>query len=95
MSRTHVQEVRTEQVLFAPVTHAHLRDGNKVLVFTDAGIKATGERELGLLSLSTADYKPVEGLTDSIIDDPFFDTVDVSLPSIRVNAFGESFAAAS
>ena len=54
--------------------------------------KATGERELGLLSLSTADYKPVEALTDSIIDDPFFDTVDVSLPSIRVNSFGQTLA---
>ena len=35
MSRTHVQEVRTEQVLFTSVAHAHLRYGNKVLVFTD------------------------------------------------------------
>ena len=35
MAGAHVQEVRTEQVLFTPVTHAHLRDGNKVLVFTD------------------------------------------------------------
>lgn len=67
-------------------------DPDDVLDIAKAGIKATGERELGLLSLSTADYKPVEGLTDSIIDDPFFDTVDVSLPSIRVNAFGETLA---
>ena len=35
MAGAHVQEVRTEQVLFTPVTHAHLRDGNKVLVFAD------------------------------------------------------------
>lgn len=67
-------------------------DPDDVLEIAKEGIKATGERELGLLSLSTADYKPVEGLTDSIIDDPFFDTVDVSLPSIRVNAFGETLA---
>ena len=63
-----------------------------VLDIAKAGIKATGERELGLLSLSTADYKPVEALTDSIIDDPFYDNVDVSLPSIRVNSFGQSLA---
>ena len=63
-----------------------------VLDIAKAGIRATGERELGLLSLSTADYKPVEALTDSIIDDPFYDTVDVSLPSIRVNSFGQSLA---
>lgn len=67
-------------------------DPDDVIDIAKAGIKATGERELGLLSLSTADYKPVEALTDSIIDDPFFDTVDVSLPSIRVNAFGETLA---
>ncbi|MCF0224334.1 MAG: TIGR03960 family B12-binding radical SAM protein [Fibrobacter sp.] len=67
-------------------------DPDDVLDIAKAGIQATGERELGLLSLSTADYKPVEALTDSIIDDPFFDNVDVSLPSIRVNAFGETLA---
>lgn len=63
-----------------------------VLDIAKEGLKATGERELGLLSLSTADYKPIEGLTDSIIDDSFFDNIDVSLPSIRVNAFGETLA---
>lgn len=67
-------------------------DADDVLDIAKAGIQATGERELGLLSLSTADYKPVEALTDSIIDDPFFDTVDVSLPSIRVNSFGQTLA---
>lgn len=67
-------------------------DPDDVIDIAKAGIKATGERELGLLSLSTADYRPVEALTDSIIDDAFFDTVDVSLPSIRVNAFGETLA---
>ena len=35
MAGAHVQEVRTEQILFALVAHAHLRDGNKVLVFAD------------------------------------------------------------
>ena len=67
-------------------------DPDDVLDIAKAGLKATGERELGLLSLSTADYKPVEALTDSIIDDPFYDNVDVSLPSIRVNSFGQSLA---
>ena len=67
-------------------------DPDDVLDIAKQGIRETGERELGLLSLSTADYKPVEALTDSIIDDPFFDTVDVSLPSIRVNSFGKTLA---
>ncbi|MCI5601280.1 MAG: TIGR03960 family B12-binding radical SAM protein [Hallerella porci] len=63
-----------------------------VMDLAKAGLKATGENELGLLSLSTADYKPIEALTDSIIDDAFFDNVDVSLPSIRVSSFGQSLA---
>ena len=63
-----------------------------VIDISKEGILATGERELGLLSLSTADYKPVEALTDSIIDDAFFDTIDVSLPSIRVSSFGQTLA---
>ena len=67
-------------------------DPDDVLDIAKAGLLATGERELGLLSLSTADYKPVEALTDSIIDDPFYDHVDVSLPSIRVNSFGQTLA---
>ena len=60
-----------------------------VMDLAKEGLKATGENELGLLSLSTADYKPIEALTDSIIDDAFFDNVDVSLPSIRVSSFGQ------
>ena len=56
-----------------------------VLDIAKAGIQATGERELGLLSLSTADYKPVEALTDSIIDDPFYDNVDVSLHTMELS----------
>jgi len=67
-------------------------NADSVLELAKAGLKATGERELGLLSLSTADYQPIEALTDSIIDDPFFDTVDVSLPSIRVSSFGQTLA---
>lgn len=63
-----------------------------VIDLAKEGIRSTGENELGLLSLSTADYKPIEALTDSIIDDAFFDTVDVSLPSIRVSSFGQSLA---
>ncbi len=63
-----------------------------VIDLAKEGIRATGESELGLLSLSTADYRPIEALTDSIIDDAFFDTVDVSLPSIRVSSFGQSLA---
>lgn len=63
-----------------------------VIDIAKQGILATGERELGLLSLSTADYQPVEALADSLIDDSFFSNIDVSLPSIRVNSYGQSLA---
>ncbi|GHV10932.1 hypothetical protein AGMMS49938_00780 [Fibrobacterales bacterium] len=67
-------------------------DADAVVECAKEGLKATGERQLGLLSLSTADYTPIEPLLDSLIDDPFFDTVDVSLPSLRVSSFGGSLA---
>ncbi|MGL1903075.1 MAG: TIGR03960 family B12-binding radical SAM protein [Fibrobacterales bacterium] len=56
------------------------------------GIKATGCNELGLLSLSTADYSQVEPLTDVLINEDDFSKTDVSLPSLRVNAFGKELA---
>jgi len=56
------------------------------------GLKATGDRQLGLLSLSTADYSPVEPMLDSFIDNPFFDNIDISLPSLRVSSFSGSLA---
>jgi len=63
-----------------------------VLELAKEGLAATGERQVGLLSLSSADYGPIEQLTDAIIDDVFFDSVDVSLPSLRANSFGQTLA---
>lgn len=65
---------------------------DEVMELAKEGLKATGERQIGLLSLSSADYGPIEKLTDAIIDDPFFDSVDVSLPSLRANSFGQTLA---
>lgn len=63
-----------------------------VIDLAKAGMKATGERQIGLLSLSSADYGQIEKLTDAIIEEPVFDSVDVSLPSLRANSFGQSLA---
>jgi radical SAM family uncharacterized protein/radical SAM-linked protein len=63
-----------------------------VLDIAKQGLQNTGEKQLGLLSLSTADYSRVEAVTDAIIDDPFFRGVDVSLPSLRANSFGQTLA---
>ncbi|MDR2581570.1 MAG: TIGR03960 family B12-binding radical SAM protein [Fibromonadaceae bacterium] len=67
-------------------------NADDVLDIAKEGLKATGDRQLGLLSLSTADYSPVEPMLDSLIEDSFFDNIDVSLPSLRVSSFGGSLA---
>lgn len=56
------------------------------------GMDATGERELGLLSLSTADYGQVEKVLDYLVESEDFDGVDLSLPSLRANSFGQTLA---
>lgn len=56
------------------------------------GIAATGESELGLLSLSTADYGPAEKVLDALIENPDFENVNISLPSLRANSFGQGLA---
>ncbi len=63
-----------------------------VVEIAKAGLGSTGEKELSLLSLSTADYSQVENVTDKLIDDDFFHNVEVSLPSLRANSFGQSLA---
>jgi radical SAM family uncharacterized protein/radical SAM-linked protein len=67
-------------------------DADDVLNIAKEGLKATGDRQLGLLSLSTADYSPIEPMLDSLLDIPFFDNIDVSLPSLRVSSFGGNLA---
>jgi radical SAM family uncharacterized protein/radical SAM-linked protein len=57
-----------------------------------AGLAATGSNELGLLSLSTADYSQIAPLTDKLVDDPSFRNVNLSLPSLRANSFGQALA---
>jgi radical SAM family uncharacterized protein/radical SAM-linked protein len=66
--------------------------GDDAIDIARRGLAATGERELGLLSLSTADYKPVEKVLDLFIEDEGFDGVDVSLPSLRANSYGQNIA---
>ena len=67
-------------------------DAKEVLALSKEGLKQTGERELGLLSLSTADYGQVESVTDEMIRDEYFKDVNLSLPSLRANSFGQSLA---
>jgi len=56
------------------------------------GLAATGERTIGLLSLSTADYGQAEAVTNYLLQDDGFEGVDLSLPSLRANSYGQSLA---
>lgn len=63
-----------------------------ILKIAKEGLRETGADELGLLSLSTADYSQIAPLTDRLIEDPDFRNVNLSLPSLRANMFGQTLA---
>ncbi len=68
-------------------------DAKETLKLSKKGLEETGEKELGLLSLSTADYGQVEQVTDYLIQDSDFQDINLSLPSLRANNFGQNLAA--
>lgn len=63
-----------------------------VMRLTSEMLKNTGNREVGLLSLSTADYSQVECLTREMARSFSRDKVSISLPSLRADAFSVSLA---
>ncbi|HXP90526.1 MAG TPA: TIGR03960 family B12-binding radical SAM protein [Fibrobacteria bacterium] len=65
---------------------------DQVIDLAKAGLASTGSDELGLLSLSTADYSQIEPLVDRLVDDPAFRNVNLSLPSLRANMFGQALS---
>ena len=67
-------------------------NADDVIEISRAGLEATGETELGLLSLSTADYGPVEKVLDALIDQDDFEDISLSLPSLRANSYGQGLA---
>ncbi len=67
-------------------------NADAVVEISRAGLEATGETELGLLSLSTADYGPVEKVLDALIDQDDFEDISLSLPSLRANSYGQGLA---
>jgi radical SAM family uncharacterized protein/radical SAM-linked protein len=67
-------------------------NADAVVEISRAGLAATGETELGLLSLSTADYGPVEKVLDALIDQDDFEDISLSLPSLRANSYGQGLA---
>ena len=69
------------------------RPAEQVRTMVADGLRRTGYDEVALTSLSTADYSGIEGLVGDIVrstaDGP---PVSVSLPSLRVDAFGVGIA---
>ncbi|MFN8103455.1 MAG: TIGR03960 family B12-binding radical SAM protein [Acidimicrobiia bacterium] len=56
------------------------------------GLASSGYEDVSLLSLSSADYSGAESLVGGIMDDVGGDRVSLSLPSLRVDAFGVGLA---
>ena len=63
-----------------------------VMRLTSEALKNTGSREIGLLSLSTADYSQVECLTKEMAQAFSKDKISISLPSLRADMFSVSLA---
>ncbi len=72
------------------------RPAEQVRTMVAQGLERTGYDEVTLTSLSTADFSDIEGVVNGIMDDSDQQgsgTVSVSLPSLRVDAFGVGIAA--
>ena len=77
------------------------RPAEQVRSMVAEGLKRTGYDEVTLTSLSTADFSHVESVVNDIMDDSEAagpdgsnsGTISVSLPSLRVDAFGVDIAA--
>jgi radical SAM family uncharacterized protein len=72
------------------------RPAEQIRTMVADGLARTGYDEVALTSLSTADFSDVTGLVGAIMDDSEdagYSTVSVSLPSLRVDAFGVAIAA--
>lgn len=71
-------------VLYKPVRR---RDSSVILDNARMLLFNTGYQELGLLSLSATDYKDIDTLTSSLLEQWQQYAVNISLPSIRIDNF--------
>ncbi len=70
------------------------RPAEQVRTMIQKGLERTGYDEVALTSLSTADFSGIKDVVTETMDDPANrDQVSVSLPSLRVDAFGVDIAA--
>lgn len=75
--------------LYRPIRE---RSIEKILTIADEGIRKSGWDEVGLVSLSTADYTQLEPLADVLNARFGRDQVGISLPSLRADSFGVGVA---
>src|SRR6478752_2483640 len=69
------------------------RPAEQVRTMVAEGLKRTGYDEVALTSLSTADFSGIAEVVGGITSDESCGQVSVSLPSLRVDAFGVDIAA--
>ncbi len=68
------------------------RDPKQVLALAETGLKASGYEEVGLLSLSSGDYSPLNGLLDDFLARWEGEKIAMSLPSLRTETMNTSLA---
>lgn len=72
-------------MIYRPVRE---KRSSTILELADKLVRSTGYDEISLTSLSTCDYSDIERLVTMLIDKYQDEKIAVSLPSIRVDAFG-------
>lgn len=70
--------------LYRPVRE---RDADKLKEYAKAALQNTGHEEISLSSLSSSDYTQLNELLDFLIEDCDRKHVNISLPSLRIDAF--------
>jgi radical SAM family uncharacterized protein/radical SAM-linked protein len=68
------------------------RDPKQVLHLAEVGLKASGYEEVGLLSLSSGDYAPLNGLLDDFLARWEGEKIGMSLPSLRTETMSDELA---
>ncbi|HVO21573.1 MAG TPA: TIGR03960 family B12-binding radical SAM protein [Anaeromyxobacter sp.] len=68
------------------------RDPKEVLRLAELGLKASGYEEVGLLSLSSGDYAPLNGLLDDFLARWEGEKIAMSLPSLRTETMSDALA---
>lgn len=72
-------------MIYRPVRE---KTSGKILELADQLIRGSGFEEISLTSLSTCDYSDIERLVTLLVEKYKDEKISVSLPSIRVDAFG-------